>query len=630
MNIQNYMEFSDFSLGLDLITSSMHLDKRSLADCVNFELTPKRGLSVRGGITKLTAGVFGAIITDIFNYRSTYGNMIVGRGGEFLKIYNNGAWTTLKSGYSSGYRMSFAQMNDVCYAVDGYAPNVKILNTTAYNVGVDSPASAPNVSLVSGSLTGRFAYVYVYYSTIFNTRSVPSQASSIIEPSGQGVQVSYVASSDPQIDKIEIYRTYSLGASEEPATFYFVTAVNNTTDSYIDNIPDADLGLEVSWDYYKPPKAKYLAVYKNRMFYANCPSENYGDSLVVYSEINNPDAIADTNYEYFDRGDGEAITGIASLPDYLIVFKPSKFYIISGDFELKRLVTSKYDIGCIASYAIIQLEDKVIFLSKQGWFSFNGENLINISKTIADKLINDGYISENKIKYWSGTYYPAKNQIRFLFTGSGLEPYIFVGTFLLPFLNISEPLSIFNFPIYVSWTKFNFPNHNLSCLASYLDVYGETKTIAGSEDGYIYVLDSGTTDDEQDINVILQSGWFNASPVIKERGWLSGKVLNSLIRYFEINYYTSGEHNLNLILEKDFTSDQFRYSLAGIMPYYCGFSYCGETYCGAEAQMLFGKATPALLTGSLFRFLISGSTNSNFTFNELLLFYRSKGIRPRG
>ena len=630
MNVSGYMDFSDFSLGLDLISLSTHLDKRSLADLVNMELTPKRGLSVRGGISKLFNTALADGITDLFNYRSGYGSKVIARSGGGLYINGGSGWALLKSGYTAGRRMSFAQMNDVCYCVDGSANNVKVLNDTAYNVGIEAPTNAPTCQLISGTLTGTYAYVYVYYSSTFNTRGNPSPVSATISPSGQGIKVTYVESSDPQVGKIEIYRTFSLEEGEEPSKFYLVDVVDNESGYIEDNTPDSDLGSEVSWDYYVPSKAKYVAIYKNRMFYANIAGDSYGESLVMYSEINNPDAIAENNYEYFDRGDGEEITGIASLPDYLVIFKPSKFFMISGDFDLKRLVSSKYDIGCIAPYAIIQLEDKIVFLSKQGWFSFDGENLVNISKTIADKLIKDGYISESKMTKWSGVYYPAKNQIRFLATPSGLDKYIFVGTFLLPFLNIAEPLSIFNFPVYVSWTKFSFPNHSLTCLANYVDSSKETRTIAGASDGYVYLLDSGTTDDESDIEISVESGWFNLIPSVRERGWVSGKAINSLVRYFEIDYFAGGEHSLTLTLEKDFTTDRFRYSLADVSSVYCGDVYCGETYCGGETQLIFGKSTPASLTGSLFRFIISGTTSSDFTLNELLIFFRPKGIRPRG
>ncbi len=646
MNVSGFQTFNDFSLGLDLSSTENMLDPRALTIAQNVELTPQKGLSKRGGITKLiaTSPDEGKSIQDVYNFYSSNGNYVLANVRTVddithlittnLWAYDGTEWIQLTTNYSKN-KMSFLTHKGFCYCANGNDYNIKISDVdgelNVYSVGITPSENAPTLTEGgSGNLTGKYAYVYVYLSYNFNIRSNPSKISEIIDVSGKKIKVSVAASDDPQVDKIEIYRTFALNTGEIPTDFYLVATIDNKTTDYEDNVADASLGMLAEWDNFVPPDAKYLTMYLDRVFYANCPSETNGESLVVYSKIGNGDAVPAENYEYFDRGDGEEITGITALQDVLIVFKESKFYTIYGDFELKRLTTSKYDVGNIGK--IITLEDKVIFLSKNGWYSFDGTDLIPISKTVAPKLIEQGYIKEGNKDCWSGVYYPLKNQLYFLINIPNLAPKIFVGTLLVPFLNLNQPISLFNMPVYVGWTEFVYPNHNLTCLAEYKNTDdGTTKIIAGSSDGFIYLLDSESSDDGKPIPFIIQSGWFSFTNV---RSTYSLAILIYLLRYAEINYYVDGQGDINIYFGVNYLSNELSYHLADTIPLYCwpedseNVVYCGEdTYCGGEAKFLLRQALSAGLTGGLFRFRIAGESSSKFILNGINLFYRKKGVR---
>jgi len=631
MNIDGFLPFTNFSLGLDLTSSPTELDLRSLASALNVELTPQKGLTKRNGLKILEEGIQpDTKIMDLYNYYSSYGNYIISNLEEDtnnkLWLHDGADWIDLELTLSKK-RMSFITYKNNCYCSNGTDDNIKIVNKTPYSVGIEPPATAPTLAEdAAGAITGKYAYVYIYKSSSFNLYSNPSPISNTIEVSDKKIKVSYAASTDPQVDKIEIYRTFALATGEEPVDFFFVTEVSNATNYYVDNALDSDLGIMADWDNFVPPAAKYLTIYKDRVFYANCPAETDGESLVVYSKIGNAEAIPAENYEYFDRGDGEEITGIAALQDVLVVFKESKFFTIYGDFELKRLTSSKYDVGNIAAGQIIALEDKVIFLSQNGWYSFNGNELTPISKTIAQKLIEMGYVKDGNKEYWSAAYLPNKNQIRFLATPPGLTPKFMVGTLLIPFLNLTEPISIFNFPAYVGWTEFSYPNHNLYCLAQYHKDDGTIGIMSGSDDGNIYLLDSESTDDGYAIPIEIQSGWFSFMTDRKVKTTIANIIY--LLRYAELNYFTDGEDDLQIAFEINYSTEKYMYPLTGVIPVYCGDDiYCGEVYCGAAANILLRKALSAGLTGGLFRFTISGDSVSNFILNGLTLFYRRKGVR---
>lgn len=615
MNISGFIDINDFSLGLDLSSSQTTIDIRSLADCKNVELTPKRGLAKRGGVKKLFEEQIedDSIIYSLYHYNSSYGDFLIAHCGDGIYINDSGSWTKLASLVSPN-DFSYATLNNICYAVNG-DENFKIVDNSIYSVGISAPTSAPTLTTASGSLSGRYAYVYAYKNSSLNIYSNPSPISSDITVSSQGVKISVVESLDPQVDKIVIYRTFNLPVGDEPVDFYFVAEISNTTTDYVDNTPDSSLGEQADFDNYKPYVAKYVTEYQNRIFYANIPEETDGESLVVYSKIGNGDAIPAENYEYFGRGDGEEITGIASLPEYLVVFKKSRMFIIRGDFELKRLETSDYRIGCIDNKSIIRIENQVIFLSENGWYSFNGEQLYPISRSISEKLIEDGYIGNTTVY---GTFYPKKNQIRFLIRGSGIETREYVGTFMLPTINYFQPMPITEVAGFVSWTKNIYDYHNLTCIARYVKD-GVVRVIAGDNDGYVYLLDEDTTDEYNPIAILIQSGWFN---------FRKPENMSFLLRHFRINYYTGGDDTIKIKFNVDFKTDDYYYSLITISSVYCGDVYCGETYCGGGSNIIDQHPTTAALTGTFFRYTLEGDLLSEFTLNSLTLYYRGKGIRP--
>jgi hypothetical protein len=227
MNIDGFLPFTDFSLGLDLTSSPTGLDNRSLASALNVELTPQKGLTKRNGLKILEEGIQqDTKIMDLYNYYSSYGNYIISNLEEDtnnkLWLHDGADWIDLELTLSKK-RMSFITYKNNCYCSNGTDDNIKIVNKTPYSVGIEPPATAPTLAEdAAGAITGKYAYVYVYKSSSFNLYSNPSPISNTIEVSDKKIKVSYAASTDPQVDKIEIYRTFALATGEEPVDFFLL------------------------------------------------------------------------------------------------------------------------------------------------------------------------------------------------------------------------------------------------------------------------------------------------------------------------------------------------------------------------------------------------------------------------
>jgi hypothetical protein len=621
-NADHKYSLHDFSLGLDVSSSETELDKRSLRDCQNFILTPNKGLAKRSGIAKkyATAAMASTPVLDMFEYPAPNGTTyILVAIDKYIKSYYSSTWNTLKTFGTGGKRCQFAKFQGNCFIVNGLDTNTRLYNTTAYNVGIPIPAAAPTVvEGDAGTLSGKYKYKYCYRRSTPNPLTGnPSAASTEITVTSHKVKVTVVASADPQVDKIWLYRTYNLNLSDtDPLIYEYVTELTNTNQDYQDDLADSGLGALLEEDNGVPPLAKFVTVYKNKVFYANLPNETDGTSKIVYSKVGKGDAIPSDNYEFFDRGDGNPITGIAALAEYFIAFKRNKILVIAGDFETKTQPIPIHGIGCIASWAILVLEDRIVFLAEEGWMSFDGVNLYNLSKRMG-LFLQDGSVSINESEHYSAAFYPAREQFQFLCNHitTSLKK-IFVGHFLLPLLFIDKGIPEQTSENLVGWTYHTYENQILTCIATYTDSLGLTKLMAGTSTGYIYNMDTGIDDDGYDIPFNIESGWFNMDTP-------PGVIQTLRLLYF--SYGTSILNEFTLRLNTDFLPDNMDLPIYGLNAAFCGSCYCGETYCGIENDIV--DTINLNVVGSWFKYQIYGSTKQELNINSLTFHSRIEGVR---
>lgn len=607
----------DLSLGHDNVSNPMALDYRSLYDCKNVNLTFFRGVEKRDGISKLYSTSAGANpIKSLYEYKAPNGTAyVLATLGTVIRTYYSAAWHDLKT-VTSGKKFSFVTHLGFCYAVNGVDPNIKFYNTTAYGVGIAPPASAPTVADGgAGALTGKYKYVYCYErSTPRLFIGNPSSASAEISVTSKKIKVSVVHSTDPQVDKIIVYRTFNLLAQGSDSTQFFkVTELTNADQDYLDETSDANLGALCTTDNTVPPKAKWVVLHKDHVFYVNCPDEDCGTSLVMWSKSGMGEAVPSANYQYFDRDDGEPITGAASLGDYFVVFKRNKIAVIEGNFQ--DLYTASDRVGCVAPWAILVMADKIIFLSEEGWKSFDGKNLRSISKKI-NGYLQEGYVSILQQENYSAVYYPLREQFHFLMNHSVNTPIVIVGHFLIPMLAESGTVTDEGTDHLISWTYHQYDYHALTCLATYTDAGGITRIIAGNSDGYVYLLDSGPSDDEHDIHAKVTTGWISLGvPASYQK----------TVRMLYITYATDEENAIKISMDVDGATEVLIDYLYGVDASYCGYCYCGYTYCGMEGSLT--ELIRLLSTGTFFRYNIENNNQKAFRLVRLMTHFRVEGNR---
>src|SRR3990167_1892870 len=114
--------------------------------------------------------------------------------------------------------------------------------------GIEPPDTAPTLSLVGGSLSGTFKYVYTYFNSIYGTESNPSPATTAV-PSSQNVQVKI-----PTVFRainathVRIYRTVDGGADyfylAQVREIACAPSAGTAVVAYTDSTTDAFLRVE--------------------------------------------------------------------------------------------------------------------------------------------------------------------------------------------------------------------------------------------------------------------------------------------------------------------------------------------------------------------------------------------------
>lgn len=230
-------------------------------------------------------------------------------------------------------------------------------------------------ALANPYLNGTYQYMYTYYNSVDGTESQPSEYSNSLIVTNQIVAVSnIIASSDPQVDTIRLYR---LGGNLTLPTL--VTTLPNSSTTYNDKLADIDVDghLLDSFNYREAPTdMKYLTQSYAIFFGA------IGDKL-WFSEIGNPNYWPIYNFIDFDAD----ITGIGVVPNGVVVFTLYKTYIITGTNSstfVKHLVSGEQ--GCVDHKSIQFADNSILWASQDGICTTSGGQVAVASQDKLGKL----------------------------------------------------------------------------------------------------------------------------------------------------------------------------------------------------------------------------------------------------
>ena len=232
---------------------------------------------------------------------------------------------------------------------------------------------------------------------------VPVEKLIEVTNTNKSIDMPVIASEDPQIDKIRIFCS-TLGGT----TLYWVKDVDNVTATV--NIDAENVsGYEAPTTYKVSPQAKYCIVKANRSIIANTDDDGVGSAVVRWSEPNQPDTFEETSFYVYDAEDGDEITGLGDMLNYIVVFKKNKMMLLdaqslSGNVGVIE-ISSRY--GCIASDSIQTVLGgrAITYLSNEGLILFDGKQNVSLSDGKMDARFEEMDVTlSNMVK---SVFYPA-------------------------------------------------------------------------------------------------------------------------------------------------------------------------------------------------------------------------------
>jgi len=213
-------------------------------------------------------------------------------------LYKEGA--PIASGLN-GNRLTFVSMAPSPEVVDwlfvaGGGRLIKIsVDGTVSQWGIDAPTTDFTAAVgAAGVLNGTYQYAVTFKNTVTGARSNPNPAAftgpATVAPANQKVDLSNIPiSNDPQVNAREIWRTFA----NQAQLFLLTTITDNSTTTYTDNAPDADLTSETIQFDNAPPSSTFndaVGPYQGRMWWTRDPSAG-NPGRVFYSPIGRPESV---------------------------------------------------------------------------------------------------------------------------------------------------------------------------------------------------------------------------------------------------------------------------------------------------------------------------------------------------
>lgn len=258
-----------------------------------------------------------------------------------------------------------------------FVADVGIANTNYTDDISDATVIATNSYPISDP-DGTYTYVYTYYNSAKGIESQPSPVSKEIDTVNATISIAgLVGSSDPQVDKIRIYRV-----GGDLTSFSLVSTISNGVTTYVDSVVDTDIPGDdmVATDFRQALSGtQYLVEAYGVLFGA------VGDK-VYYTPPGVPTAWPATYFIDFPT----TITGLQPISAGVLVFTRYKTYIIAGLSHAtftKRVFSS--DQGCLSAYSIQEVRNTIIWVSSDGICTVDGSRAVVLSKNMLNKIVLD-------------------------------------------------------------------------------------------------------------------------------------------------------------------------------------------------------------------------------------------------
>lgn len=566
-------------LGVNLRQDRADLADDEVAKAINADFNTTIGtILVRNGKSKLFSGA----LTDTTIRTITKVNSIHYQvAGQSVYRNQSRIITDLLSANLQTSIQAFRPLSDTdiwAFIADGSVMK-KDNGTNTYNWGIESPGDgAPGVIVAAGTpgITGSYRFKFSYARELANGtiahESNGSGASEAVAASANDFTVTALYSDDPQVTHVRLYRTVSGGEN-----YLFDQQVANIVGGgmvqFTSNQADNTLGSELEIDNDPPPNCSMVRIFNETAFLLGDPNNPH---YLYHSKRFRPESV--TTFLEIGNADDSLIT-MASTAGVLGVFTRVTKYRISGNASqgyvaLEHLARR----GTPSRDAAVATEYGVVFPAKDGIFltNFMGQD-IAMADAILPLFYGETVNGLDPINWnVASTFCGAARKNRYYFSyasGSNSNP---------------DKVAVFSHDT-KKWYFYNYPARSLY-VEEDLD-----RLLAGSTDGFVYILETGTDDAGANISLDIQTkDYFGGSPHTRK-----------LFLFYRVDAYVpsgtmSADFYVDGVLKKQtaVTGDRLKTLFRapkGCMGYHWRVNF---TYTGAARAAIYGVAAFGLPLGS--------------------------------
>lgn len=469
------LRLSNWSGGLNRSLSDFEIRDDELWTAENCFLD-SAAIIKRKGYSKLNADplIADTEVLSVF----VYGSYILANcGTKIFAITTAGVAVSIVTGLTAGYPVSYAVYDGTVYMSNGKDTPWKWDGVrAATTVDADSNAGQPvlNVASTTGFEVGK---------TVVINEGGPREETKIIAVGGITPGVSLTMTQN---------LTYA------------------HTQLQADEVWSATTELSGSL-----PKAKWLVLHRDKLFYiATIDNPNY----VYFSQAGVPETIDADAFFIVYTDDNQELTGGASLYGYLMLFKESSTHKLGGTTKQQltlasNLVSAHPRIGCIAFLTITHVPGGLMFLSNDGVQFTNTVDIVRQSDNV------DYFLSKmaDAHKEWCSAFWDGKNLRVSYPTGSNTYPNESLVYGEDGIKNALGPKEA-----HKPWALWTYGMNAYSRALNGI-IY------AASGAGQVYIIDSGLSDDEADIQLKAATKVFDSGT----------PYLTKIYRYMGMNVYRS-------------------------------------------------------------------------------------------
>jgi len=602
-----------FAGGLVTMVSRTRLRPSQLIKAKNVNILVDGEIEVRGGCAKVSTVAFGTEIDRFIHFKTDTYDKIIGYGGTNVKRldFGNGVpsdiWEPLDTNMPD--TEDFVAMciaNNMLFIGKGNAQPVKYYPEKSELWLAGIVASTTKCSAAEGDaglLNGTYRWHYTYYNSTTGEESNPTPISDELTVALKQVTLSgFIASTDPQVDKINIYRNPS-GVSQ----YFYAGQKDNDADDYTDDVGDDDLGItEINFRNGLPPKSVIFIWHLNRMFYV----DEDNPSTLRWSEPFKPGSVHEYSYQEIERGDGGRIVALAVTYDNIIVLKDTGVFTFF--FDPLTPLNSVYQPlapkdGCVAPMSVANKGEDVIFLSSEGLKKIldAGSRIEDIKILVTDdtgfkplkpvtSIFRDCH--KDALKRAVSIYYKGKDHYAI-----SIPYYNNTANDLTLVLQTDSGV----FTVHEGW--------DIKATALYRE-YGTGLLYRSHNDQYIYRHDYGFNDNEDAIDFEVQTGWHDINDI---------PDFKRIHLCFPTIYGTDGVQIYYEIL-KDFEVTGKAKSIIHQGASYFGYAHWGQNYWGASGEVRYRHRDRRL--GRIFSVKFYGSVTQKVGIVDYQLFYQPKSL----